>query len=217
MSDDKAEQDPPTPLKSFGVRLRELRDAHGLTQFQLAQKADCSQGQISRMEKASTAFEARVRPSTVARVAEALGVKALDLEPDERFWLGNEALTRDSHQQDLADAIKDSPYFRAKTRPSPHRGPTKLDRRNARDLMLRALDEALTRAFDAKLHNASDVRDVFAMIEPHLGVVEVGYIEDPEGLTRACRRWLDASVEMRSLRLPLTLVDALFLISMVPG
>ena len=56
-------------------KIQKLRKAKGLSQKKLAEKADCEQHQISRLE----AGKAGVLPSTAERIAKALGVPVTEL------------------------------------------------------------------------------------------------------------------------------------------
>jgi len=60
----------PSGLKAFGKHLRELRRAQGLSQEELAWKADSELSQISRMERGVV----NAGLSQVFKIAEALGV-----------------------------------------------------------------------------------------------------------------------------------------------
>jgi transcriptional regulator with XRE-family HTH domain len=61
--------------RSFGERLRALRLQRAMTQRELAERASVSETTIVRLEASSTA----VRPSTVKKLARALGVPVLVL------------------------------------------------------------------------------------------------------------------------------------------
>ena len=63
------------PFEDFNVTLRELRDARGLTQEQVAEAAGTSQSHYSKIELG------RVSPTirTVKKLANVLGVDPMDL------------------------------------------------------------------------------------------------------------------------------------------
>lgn len=58
-------------------RIKELRKQHGLTQAELAAKADIPQSYISRLENGEHSPTAK----TIQRIADALGVPATDIDP----------------------------------------------------------------------------------------------------------------------------------------
>ena len=55
-------------------KLVELRINEGLSQRELAQKANVSNQSVSKLERGG-----RVRPATLKKIADALGVKPMDL------------------------------------------------------------------------------------------------------------------------------------------
>ncbi|RYC50781.1 MULTISPECIES: helix-turn-helix domain-containing protein [Flagellimonas] len=57
-------------MKSVGQRIQQLRNAKGLTQFQLSIEADITKNQIGRIERA----ERNTSLVTLNRIASALGV-----------------------------------------------------------------------------------------------------------------------------------------------
>lgn len=63
--------------KQVGKRIRELRDAAGMNQTQLAEKAGLTQSHISRLENA----EHSATNFTLEKIAKALGVAVRDLDP----------------------------------------------------------------------------------------------------------------------------------------
>lgn len=64
-----------TGLKAFGKRLRELRKMRGLSQEELAWKADSELSQISRMERGVI----NAGLSQIFKIAEALDIPAKEL------------------------------------------------------------------------------------------------------------------------------------------
>ena len=62
-------------MKQVGLRIRELRDAKGMSQFQLSIEADLTKNQIGRIERA----ERNTSLVTLGRIAEALEVRLSDL------------------------------------------------------------------------------------------------------------------------------------------
>jgi transcriptional regulator with XRE-family HTH domain len=62
-----------------GEKVKRLRRGSGLTQVQLAEKSGVSQGTIAQVENGEVA---QPRPSTIVRLAEALGVSGMDLLDD---------------------------------------------------------------------------------------------------------------------------------------
>ena len=67
-----------TVVKRFGARLREVRQSRGMTQGQLAEKADVSQAYVGRLERGGAAPGIDL----VARLAAALGTTVADLFPE---------------------------------------------------------------------------------------------------------------------------------------
>lgn len=65
----------PASLKSFGKRMRELREARNLSQEALAWKADSELSQISRMERGIV----NAGLSQIFKIAEALEVLPKDM------------------------------------------------------------------------------------------------------------------------------------------
>ncbi len=63
-------------IKGFGMQLRKIREKKGLTQVQLAEKAEISQEYVARLETGS-----KLNPSlaVAVRLAKALGVSIADL------------------------------------------------------------------------------------------------------------------------------------------
>lgn len=65
----------PLPADSFGVQIRQSRNAHGWTQAQLAARADVSRPTVARVETGDD-----VSTATLSKIARALGL-ALRIEP----------------------------------------------------------------------------------------------------------------------------------------
>ncbi len=63
------------PKQRLGANVRVLRDSAGLTQMQLANRCGIDMAEISRIERGLK----DVRVSTIAKVAQGLGVPAGDL------------------------------------------------------------------------------------------------------------------------------------------
>lgn len=63
------------PREQFGVKLRQLRDAAGLTQMELANRCDMDMAEISRHERGLR----DPRLSTIVRLADGLGLDPADL------------------------------------------------------------------------------------------------------------------------------------------
>lgn len=57
-------------MKQVGLRIRELRDAKGMSQFQLSVEADLTKNQVGRIERA----ERNTSLVTLGRIADALEV-----------------------------------------------------------------------------------------------------------------------------------------------
>jgi len=57
------------------TRLRRFREAKGLTEAQLAVKADCSDEQIKNLEKPATETSKGPHANLLSAIADALGVK----------------------------------------------------------------------------------------------------------------------------------------------
>ena len=62
-------------LKQVGLRVRELRDAKGMSQFQLSVEADLTKNQVGRIERA----ERNTSLVTLGRIADALEVPLSNL------------------------------------------------------------------------------------------------------------------------------------------
>jgi transcriptional regulator with XRE-family HTH domain len=71
-------------VEQFGARLRELREAAGLTQLGLAQKAGLHREAVGQLERGTRhpAWE------TVLALAEALGVSVAAFEPEKKKGKG---------------------------------------------------------------------------------------------------------------------------------
>jgi len=96
--------------KQIGLRVHRLRESQGLTSTELAKRVGLSQAQISRLENGKQGF----RSSTLARIAEALGVKPVYFYLDENQTdasLAREDVMAYSAPGDLGKALQ-SPEFR---------------------------------------------------------------------------------------------------------
>lgn len=79
---------PATPPDTFGSRSRSYRERAGFTLQEVANRAGLSRGRIAQLEQDS----ANPVRETVERIAEALGVRPLDLDPSYPLicrWDGN--------------------------------------------------------------------------------------------------------------------------------
>ena len=97
--------------KQIGLKVSKLREQQGLTTTALAKRVGISQAQISRLENGKQGF----RSSTLARIAEALGVKPVYFFLDESQTgasLAREDLLAYSAPGDLGKALQD-PEFRS--------------------------------------------------------------------------------------------------------
>jgi transcriptional regulator with XRE-family HTH domain len=68
-----------TPIREFGLRLKALREARGMSQAQLAKMATVSRGYLSRVELGMQSPTLHV----IERLAAALAVRPLELLEDQ--------------------------------------------------------------------------------------------------------------------------------------
>jgi transcriptional regulator with XRE-family HTH domain len=172
--------------QGVGREVKRLREAKGWSQTRLAAEADMSVSGISMIENGHR----NLSTTTLARLAEALGVEVVDLFPKPQ-----------APQPSLEDAAQSEAFQHALIvlfRGLARRGQGIIEQ-SLREGPSEALSRELTEYYDeaAALHRIKGRRDIFGRDSDELAEAEAAYQEVADRIEAMLRQDIDASEDER--------------------